>query len=116
MYIYTPPKDEFWQELKNCKLNSLDLVGSSPTHSCNIGEKNPMYGRRFNLTEEQRKKVSLSQIGRPLSEQHKLSISKTKTGIPRSEEVKRKISQSKKGQKLSEETKRKISLSKTKQQ
>jgi hypothetical protein len=97
------------------KLEDSDFI-INERFSYNKGYLNPAYGIRFNLTTEQRLKISLSQIGRPLSESHKKSISESKRGIPRSEETKRKISESRKGQKLSEETKQKISMSKTIQQ
>jgi hypothetical protein len=100
MNIYSPqPDDEFFLELKNFKCK-LDLSDSKFNFSCNVGKKNPMYGRRFNLTTEQKNKISQKQTGRPLSDSHKQSISKAKTGIPRSEETKRKISEGRRKSKL----------------
>jgi hypothetical protein len=96
MNIYSPnPNDEFWASLRTFTC-ILDLSEATPAASCNVGKKNPMYGRRFKLTPEQIKKMVDKQTGRPLSEEHKLAISRTKTGVPRSEETKRKISEARK--------------------
>jgi hypothetical protein len=116
MSIYSPDdNEEFWNSLKKVQIFDSDFV-TNERFSYNKDYLNPAYGIRFNLTTEQKLKISLSQIGKPLSKSHRESISKSKTGIPRSEETKRKISESRKGQKISEETKRKISISKTNQQ
>ena len=66
------------------------------------------------LSEETRKKVSLSSLGRkhpPRTEEFKNNLSKINTGKIMSEEAKDKISKARTGKILSEEHKRKISQS-----
>ena len=52
-------------------------------------------------TEESRKKISISQKGKPKSEETKRKMGKSRIGIPLSDDTKRKLSESKKG-KISE--------------
>lgn len=72
--------------------------------------------RGTTLSEEHRRKISESQVGRTHSEETKRKMSDAAKGrpnaykgIPISEDHKRKISESKKGHTVSEETRRKIS-------
>ena len=56
------------------------------------GEKSYMFGKH--LSEETKRKISLSKIGKkgtPMSEEHKEKLRKLFTGVPKSEEHKEKI-------------------------
>jgi len=72
---------------------------------------------RVRVSDETRKKMSLSQKGKKLSEETKRRISESKKGKkrpPLSDEWKEKISQSTKGRVFSEEHKKKIGIANTK--
>ena len=58
-----------------------------------IGDRNPNYGK----TPSEKQKRALNRKGIPLSEEHKLKIGEANKGIKRSEETKRKLSKAKKG-------------------
>lgn len=75
------------------------------------------FHRGKTLSEETRKKVGLSSLGRkhpPRTEEFKNNLSKINTGKIMSEETKNKISKARSGKTLSEEHKRKISQSRKK--
>lgn len=89
----------------------------SPEHKRKLSEAGK--GKTFQHTDEAKRKISLSQIGRTspnkgktLSEEQRGKISKAKSGIKFSEEHKENLSKSLMGRKLNEETKRKMSASK----
>lgn len=73
------------------------------------GELSFSYGRTFVMTEEHKKRISESNMGRICSEETRKKISESNKGKVRSEETKKKISETKKGEKKSEETKRNMS-------
>lgn len=92
----------------------------------NIDSLNPAYnickiaystsGHRFHLSEETKRKISLSKKGKKFSEEHKKKLSEWQIGRVspmknkhHSEESKKKMSEGHKGRKSSEETKRKLS-------
>jgi hypothetical protein len=62
---------------------------------CVRGEKNPMYGKH--ISEETRKKLSLSMKGKGRSEETKEKISKSNKGKKRSDEFRNLMSKAKKG-------------------
>ena len=95
-----------------------------------IGEKNPMYGKKWledkriqmkelmtgennhnygkSLSEETKQKLSNALKNREISKETRKKISETMTGIKKTDEMCKKLSESKKGTKLSEQTKQKI--------
>ena len=86
------------------------------THCTNAGigyNVNP-YADRMILTEEQRKKISLSKVGKPRSDEVKKKISEANRKRKWSEEQHHKFVSSMTGQKRSDETKKKMSTSQKK--
>lgn len=59
------------------------------------GAKNPMYGKH--LSEEAKRKMSVSLKGRTFSEETRKKMSEARKGIKLSEETKKKMSESQKG-------------------
>lgn len=92
----------YWNLTDNIHGYNLDNGGNSVgKHSDKTKAKMSESQRGRIFTDEHRKKLSLSHIGKP----------NKRKGIPLSDEAKRKLSDAHKGKKLSEEHKRKISLS-----
>jgi len=75
------------------------------------GPKNPMFGKTHDAATRQR--MGLPSKGRSLSEEVKRKMSVTLTGQRRSFKTKQNISKALKGRRLTEEWKKKISLTKT---
>ena len=101
-YKHTPE-----QKLKNSLVNSgfnhinygkhLSEETKRRISEKNSGAKNGMFGKSFNLTVEQKQKISKALTGKPKSENHRDSISKSKlnSNYIVTEETKRKISEKK---------------------
>lgn len=68
--------------------------------------------KRKKMSEDTKRKISISNTGRIISDETKLKFRLANLGKRLSEETKRKISIGNKGKKLSEDTKNKMSLSK----
>ena len=84
----------------------IDVSGKNNPNYGKYGENNPHWGMK--RSEETKRKMSESQIGKKHTEETKRKISLAKSNP--SNETRRKMSLAKKGKKHTEETKRKISL------
>jgi group I intron endonuclease len=76
-----------------------------------LSENNTRFWQGKHLSEEHKKKLSISHKGKKLSEEHKKKIGEAQIGKKNSEESRKKMSEAGKGKIISEETKRKISNS-----
>lgn len=109
------PEDWKWEILvDNVPVEQLDLFERSyiwALSTFEFGYNSTTGGEGgFIRSEETKRKISLSKIGKSLSEKHKNNISVSNTGKTRTKETRHKMSVSQKGKPKSEETKKKISI------
>ena len=70
---------------------------SAAESTSRMGAKNPMFGKKVNLSEEHKEKLRKANLGRKMSEETIAKMRKAKLGRKLTEEQKRKIGESNKG-------------------
>ena len=97
------------EEADNLEKSLIELFNTVNPHGYNAKDG----GSNGRPSEETRKKMSESQMGKPVSEATKRKLSKRNTGRHHTEETKRKISESTKNKIVSDETREKLRIANT---